>query len=109
MKKNTIKFLFSIIVFALPIIINASIVSTYGETVTKTNNYITSFRDRRKYLLFGKNYVYEREGFGDSASFVNGGLLSKSEYDLTVYMNQSYLANGKNIGHLLAMEQINII
>ena len=80
----------------LPIIIKASsLLSSYGETVTKANNYITSYRDRRKYLIFNKNYVYERTGFGDSSSFTNGGLLSKSEFDLSIINNQSYLANGK--------------
>ncbi len=79
----------------IPVFVYAAIVTSYGEAVTKTNNYISTFRDRRKYLLFGKNYVYEGTTFGDSSAFINGGLLSKSEFDLSVYSNQSYLANGK--------------
>ena len=48
------KKLFLVIVFlVLPILIYAnSFVSTYTETVIKANNYINSFKDRRKYLIF---------------------------------------------------------
>ncbi len=87
-------FLFLLLII-MPVFVYAAVVTTYGEAVTKTNNYISTFRDRRKYLLFGKNYVYEGTTFGDSSAFINGGLLSKSEFDLSVYSNQSYLANGK--------------
>ena len=96
-------FLFLLLII-IPVFVYAAVVTTYGEAVTKTNNYITTFRDRRKYLLFGKNYVYEKTGFGDSSAFINGGLLSKSEFDLSVYSNQSYLANGKEYWTLTSAE-----
>ena len=96
MKRKHIKILLVLLMVFIPFIVYAgAMVTTYGETVTKANNYIMTFRDRRKYLLFNKNYVYERNGFGDSSQFTMGGLLSKSEFDLSVYNNQSYLANGK--------------
>ena len=96
MNKKHIKIIFVLLIVLIPFLVKAAaMVTTYGETVTKANNYIMTFRDRRKYLIFNKNYVYERNGFGDSSAFTMGGLLSKSEFDLSIYMNQSYLANGK--------------
>ena len=95
MKKRFINYMVILLMLVLPVVIYAANLTSYGESVTKANNYINGFADRRKYLLFNKNYVYEKTGFGDSGSFTNGGMLSKGEYDLSVYMNQSYLASGK--------------
>ena len=95
MNKKHINFVLLLMVLMVPFFVRASSLTTYGEAVTKANNYINSYNDRRKYLIFNKNYVYDRTGFGDNSSFTNGGMLSKSEYDLSVYMNQSYLATGK--------------
>ena len=95
MKKRFINYFVILFMLVLPIVIYAANLTSYGESVTKANNYINSFNDRRKYLIFNKNYVYEKTGFGDSSLFLTGGMLSKSEYDLSIYMNQSYLASGK--------------
>jgi hypothetical protein len=95
MRKKSLLLITFFVLLVVPALIYAETLSTYGETITKANNYITSFNDRRKYLLFNKNYVYEKSGFGDSSQFKTGGLLSKGEFDLTIFMNQSYLANGK--------------
>ncbi len=93
MKKRFVLVLLFII---LPVFVYAaSIISTYSETVTKANNYIISFRDRKKYLIFNKKYIYEDGVLSGSASFTNGGLLSKSEFELSVFLEQSYLATGK--------------
>ena len=95
MKKNIIKVLLVLMMFIIPNVIHAAVVTSYGETVSKANNYIFTYRDRKKYLLFDKNYVYERDGFGDSSSFSTGGLISKGEYELSVFSNRSYLITGK--------------
>ena len=95
MKKRIIRVLVLLMVLVLPVIIYAVSLAPYTDSVTRANNYINKFSDRKKFLIFNKNYVYEKDGFGDSGEFKTGGMVSKSEYDLTVYENQSYLATGK--------------
>ena len=95
MKKRIVRVLVLLMVLVLPVIIYAVSLAPYTDSVTRANNYINKFSDRKKFLIFNKNYVYEKDGFGDSSEFKTGGMVSKSEYDLTVYENQSYLATGK--------------
>ncbi len=95
MKSKLLNYVILLTILIVPLSVKAATLTTYGEAVTKTNNYITTYNDRKKYLIFDKNYVYEKSGFGDSSAFKNGGLLSKSEFDLTIVSNQSYLATGK--------------
>ena len=95
MKKRNFEFIILIMILIVPFFVYAASLTTYGESITKANNYILNYNDRRKFLIFNKKYVYEKSGYVDNSSFKTGGMLSKSEFDLSVLMNQSYLASGK--------------
>ncbi len=92
--KRYLKYLLFILLI-IPIIVYANNLLTYPETVIHANNYVIRFEDRNKYLLIPAPYKYENRQITIDSSFTNGGLLNKSEYDLTLVNNKSYLATGK--------------
>ena len=97
--KNIKKILFLlIIIMIIPVIVMAAQLS-FRDSITKTNNYITSekFKDRNKFLILpNAPYMYTDAGVSTNGNYVNGGLLNKLEYDLSVNKstNRTYLSTG---------------
>lgn len=84
-----------ILMLFLPFTINAA--STYNNGVTKSNNYIISFENYKRYILIptkSKFYSYEKSGYVNNNEFKNGGFISSYEYNLSIYNNVSWLAPG---------------
>ena len=95
--KKIIKSVF-LIIFLFPIVILAASGNFY-DSITKTNNYITSekYKDRNKFLILpNAPYMYTDAGVSVNGNYVNGGLLNKLEYDLSVNKdtNRTYLSTG---------------
>ena len=88
---------FLLLLMIIPCIIFAdSMVVTYNEAVNNANNYINRYSDRSKYLLLNNvKYIYENGYLSSDSRFIKGGMLNKSEYDLTVIANKTYLMTGR--------------
>ena len=94
--KKRIKMIFLLMMF-LPFIVNAS--STINEGKTKANNYITSFENYKKYILFptdSSKYAYEESGYNsvNGNGFLKGGFISATEYRISIHDGSSWLSPG---------------
>lgn len=94
--KKRIKIIFLLLMF-LPFIVNAS--STINEGKTKANNYITSFENYKKYILFptdSSKYAYEENGYNivNGNGFLKGGFISAKEYRMSIHDGSSWLSPG---------------
>ena len=95
--KKTFKYVL-ILILIIPVIVMAA-QSSFRDSITKTNNYITSdrYRDRNKFLILpNAPYMYTDAGVSTNGNYVNGGLLNKLEYDLSINKNtnRTYLSTG---------------
>ena len=90
------KLLFFIICLMLPIFICADSGVDYDDAVHYTNNYIYSFDKYNSYLFFKDKleYVYEDGVFSYSPNFKSGGMLSKTEYEISNRNGRTFLSNG---------------
>ena len=87
--KRYIKYIL-IIMLILPIVVYSTSLLTYPDTIVHTNNYVTRFEDRNKYLIIPAPFKYVNGSISDDNAFISGGLLNKSEYDATLVNNKSY-------------------
>ena len=90
------KLLFFIICLMLPIFICADSGVDYDDAVHYTNNYIYSFDKYNSYLFFKDKleYVYEDGVFSYNPNFKSGGMLSKTEYEISNRDGRTFLSNG---------------
>ena len=90
------KLLFLIIFLMLPIFVLADSGVDYEEAVHYTNNYIYSFDKYNSYLFFKDKleYVYEDGVFSYNPDFKSGGMLSKTEYEISNRVGNTFLSNG---------------
>ena len=90
------KLLFFIIFLMLPIFVMADSGVDYEEAVHYTNNYIYSFDKYNSYLFFKDKleYVYEDGVFSYNPDFKSGGMLSKTEYEISNREGNTSLSNG---------------
>ena len=94
--KKRIKIIFLLLMF-LPFIVNAS--STINGGKEKANNYITSFENYKKYILFptdSSKYAYEENGYNsvNGNGFLKGGFISATEYRISIHGGSSWLSPG---------------
>ena len=96
MKKRLVKLLIYLLLI-FPIFIYAENVS-YERAKDKVNNYIrlSNFSDRKKYINLDESipYIYENGNLVQSNTFYRGGMLSKTEYELSQTNGSSYLTLG---------------
>ena len=94
--KNKFKFLL-IIIFMIPIIVLAEgQLKQYFDATSDANNYINKYTDRNKYILLNNvKFKYENRTLSIDPVFTKGGLLNKSEFDLSVANSKSYLMSGR--------------
>ena len=90
------KLLFFILFLMLPIFVMADSGVDYEEAVHYTNNYIYSFDKYNSYLFFKDKleYVYEDGVFSYNPDFKSGGMLSKTEYEISNREGNTFLSNG---------------
>ena len=90
------KLLFFIMFLMLPIFVMADSGVDYEEAVYYTNNYIYSFDKYNSYLFFKDKleYVYEDGVFSYNPNFKSGGMLSKTEYEISNRTGNTFLSNG---------------
>ena len=88
-----------LLIIIIPINIKADIYSRYSDSITKATSYITRndlFKDRSKYLNLTTNkYILDGRQIKSSSVFYHGGMLNKSEYELTEVNDSSYLVIGQ--------------
>lgn len=82
----------------IPFIVNAAIKVDFEDAKYGANNYINDFDNYRWYLDFknGNKYVYDGNNFSSYEGFVYGGLINKSEYDISIDRYRSYLKNARS-------------
>ena len=93
--KNIVKKIFILcLIFMIPFIVKANAI--YTEAVNHANNYINGFIEYDKYLIFPTKewYYFDTSVPNSDATFSRGGFLSRKEYLITNYDNQSYLSTG---------------
>ena len=90
------KLLFFILFLMLPIFVMADSGVDYEDAVHYTNNYIYSFDKYNSYLFFKDKleYVYEDGVFSYNPDFKSGGMLSKTEYEISNREGNTFLSNG---------------
>ena len=82
----------------IPFIVNAAIKVDFEDAKYGANNYINDFSNYKWYLDFknGNKYVYDGNNFSSYEGFVYGGLINKSEYDISIDRYRSYLKNARS-------------
>ena len=95
--KKLIKYISVLLLFFIPMVIKGAVVN-YEQAVQSANNYISSdrYNDRKKYLILTGDapYLFQDNSSSSDASFRYGGLVNKSEYDLSILNNKTYLTTG---------------
>ena len=94
--KNKIKLLL-VLFLLIPIIVLADgQMKQYFDATSDANNYINKYLDRNKYLLLNNvKFKYENRSLSIDPVFTKGGLLNKSEFDLSLKNGKSYLMTGR--------------
>ena len=96
--KNKILKILVIILLIIPIMVKAASVKYRPDAINKANNYIrlAKFSDRKKYIdLDTDKYVYEDGYITSISDYKTGGMLSKTEYELSKSGDMSYLTLGQ--------------
>ena len=90
------KILLLLVCLVLPIIVFAESGTNYTDSVHYVNNYIHTFEKYNSYLHFKDKleYVYEDGAYSYNPDFKSGGLLSKTEYEISNRKNNTWLSNG---------------
>ncbi len=90
--KKLCKLLMLIIMF-FPFIVLASVKVNYADATYGANNYITNFKNYRWYIDFkhANRYVYNGYSFSSLDGFETGGLINKSEYEISIDRFKTYL------------------
>ena len=90
------KILLLLVCLVLPIIVFADSGANYSDSVHYVNNYIHTFEKYNSYLHFKDKleYVYEDGAYSYNPDFKSGGLLSKTEYEISNRKNNTWLSNG---------------
>ena len=97
MNKRILKILV-IVLLIIPIMVKAASVKYRPDAINKANNYIrlAKFSDRKKYIdLDTDKYVYEDGYITSISDYKTGGMLSKTEYELSKTGDMSYLTLGQ--------------
>ena len=68
----------------------------YDDTIHYVNNYIYRFPKYGNYLFFndGLPYVYENTDYVYDSKYKSGGMLSKTEFEISNKKKNTYLSNG---------------
>ena len=90
------KVLLLLVFLILPIFVFADSGTNYTDSVHYVNNYIHTFEKYNSYLHFKDKleYVYEDGSYSYNPDFKSGGLLSKTEYEISNRKNNTWLSNG---------------
>ena len=93
--KKMFKSLIFIVLAICPFLIKASGLN-YEDTIHYVNNYIYKFPKYSNYLFFNDRlpFIYEKTDFVYDSKFKSGGLLSKTEFEISNQKNNTYLSNG---------------
>ncbi len=86
-----------IITLFFPFIVFAAVKVDYNDAKYGANNYITDFKNYKWYidLNTGNKYVYNGTNFSSLDGFKTGGLINKSEYDISVNKFRTYLKTAR--------------
>lgn len=95
--KKLFKLLIIITLF-FPFIVFAAVKVDYNDAKYGANNYITDFKNYKWYvdLNTGNKYVYNGTNFSSLDGFKTGGLINKSEYDISVDKFRTYLKTARS-------------
>ena len=76
----------------------AAVKVDYNDAKYGANNYITDFKNYKWYidLNTGNKYVYNGTNFSSLDGFKTGGLINKSEYDISVNKFRTYLKTARS-------------
>ena len=87
-----------IITLFFPFIVFAAVKVDYNDAKYGANNYITDFKNYKWYidLKTGDKYVYNGTNFSSLDGFKTGGLINKSEYDISVNKFRTYLKTARS-------------
>ena len=87
-----------IITLFFPFIVFAAVKVDYNDAKYGANNYITDFNNYKWYidLKTGDKYVYNGTNFSSLDGFKTGGLINKSEYDISVNKFRTYLKTARS-------------
>ena len=87
-----------IITLFFPFIVFAAVKVDYNDAKYCANNYITDFKNYKWYidLNTGNKYVYNGTNFSSLDGFKTGGLINKSEYDISVNKFRTYLKTARS-------------
>ena len=87
-----------IITLFFPFIVFAAVKVDYNDAKYGANNYITDFKNYKWYvdLNTGNKYVYNGTNFSSLDGFKTGGLINKSEYDISVDKFRTYLKTARS-------------
>ena len=87
-----------IITLFFPFIVFAAVKVDYNDAKYGANNYITDFKNYKWYidLNTGNKYVYNGTNFSSLDGFKTGGLINKSEYDISVNKFRTYLKTARS-------------
>ena len=93
--RNKFKYLLFFLFIFCPFIIKASGLN-YEDTIHYTNNYIYKFPKYNNYLVINDRipFIYENGDFVYDGKYISGGLLSKTEFEISNKKNNTYLSNG---------------
>ena len=87
-----------LITLFFPFIVFAAVKVDYNDAKYGANNYITDFKNYKWYvdLNTGNKYVYNGTSFSSLDGFNTGGLINKSEYDISVDRLRTYLKTARS-------------
>ena len=87
-----------LITLFFPFIVFAAVKVDYNDAMYGANNYITDFKNYKWYidLKTGDKYVYNGTKFSSLDGFITGGLINKSEYDISVDKFRTYLKTARS-------------
>lgn len=93
--KKIFKSLIFLMLIICPYFIKASGLN-YDDTIHYVNNYIYRFPKYGNYLFFndGLPYVYENTDYVYDSKYKSGGMLSKTEFEISNKKKNTYLSNG---------------
>lgn len=103
--KKLWKLLILIILF-FPFAIFASVKVNYSDAMYGANNYITSFKNYKWYIDFKHNgkYLYSGYTFNTLDGFNTGGLINRSEYNISIHNDKTYLKTARAYWTLTASD-----
>ena len=93
--KKIYKSLIFLMLIICPYFIKASGLN-YDDTIHYVNNYIYKFPKYSNYLFFNDRlpYVYENTDYVYDSKYKSGGMLSKTEFEISNKKKNTYLSNG---------------